>query len=111
MKTTTLKQDPSDPCVLRCSDGNGEFWFTSIPDEKPRKKDVDRAAELARRWNAFEPDGEVAQLRAENERLKELMNAGVAEFSMLVPFLRPPYKDGVIAWRDAARAALGKVTS
>ena len=39
----------------------------------------DTAAEFIERWNAFEPDGEVAQLRAENERIKDAIRAVMLE--------------------------------
>lgn len=58
-----LGQDPDDPCIIRDYNGQGEFFFTSIPDERARKKDAARAAELVRRWNAFEAGGEVEGMR------------------------------------------------
>ena len=58
----------------------------------------DTAAEFIERWNAFEPDGEVAQLRAEVERLKAALNGLVA--------LATPLVDK--AALEFARATLGK---
>jgi len=55
----------------------------------------DTAAEFIERWNGFEPDGEVAQLRAEVERLREIVIRFV-EFS----------RNGQLV--QDARATLGK---
>lgn len=62
---TRLNNDGTGSAIIRCGNKPVAEMLAYTSSERD-----DTAAEFIERWNAFEPDGEVAQLRAENERLR-----------------------------------------
>ncbi len=80
-------------------DEKGAIVFGGFSNNRSLESEVERAAEVARRWNAFEEGGEVAQLR-------KALSFCVAELSTLAPFLVEPYRESAVQCRDFARTTL-----
>lgn len=111
---TRLNNNGTGSAIIRCGNKPVAEMLAYTSSERD-----DTAAEFIERWNAFEPDGKVAQLRAEVERLRGELKDIRATVGVTYAVLQSDYEPDpsecdtllVHAALDMRAAALGKATS